>query len=289
MHYNYDHYCHLLWIANQTVIHRLVVHNRPMNLDRTIAVLEQLAPLDLAEEWDNVGLLINPPTHPNAGKILLTIDLTEAVADEAIGKRCGLVLTYHPILFRPASRLDATNAHDRTIMKLIQNNIAVYSPHTALDAVAGGVNDWLTQGVGPGEISFLRPIRERNAGQGRLVVLDSATALEALIARIKQHLGIAGTRFAVAADRKEINTVAVCAGAGGDVFKGIAADCFLTGEMGHHQVLAATMAGTHVILCEHTNTERGYLPVFAEILRNALGNCVDISIAAMDADPIKFN
>ena len=75
--------------------------------------------------------------------LLLTIDLTEAVADEAIASKSDLIITYHPILFRPANRLDAGNAHDRTVMKLVQKNVAVYSPHTALDAVIGGVNDWL--------------------------------------------------------------------------------------------------------------------------------------------------
>ena len=142
-----------------------------MKLQAVIQTLENIAPLTLAEDWDNVGLLINPVRPRNVKKILLTIDLTEAVADEAIAGKTDLIMTYHPILFRPASRLNAGNAYDRTVMKLIQKNIAVYSPHTALDAVIGGVNDWLADGIGDGEVSVLQPIPNSDAGQGRLVEL----------------------------------------------------------------------------------------------------------------------
>jgi len=251
--------------------------------------LHDIAPLELAEDWDNVGLLINPLRARTARKILLTIDLTEAIADEAIAGKTDLIIAYHPILFQPASRLDAGNAYDRTVMKLVQKNIAVYSPHTALDAVIGGVNDWLADGVGDGEISVLHAVPDSDAGQGRLVELKKPVKVKTLVQRIKKHLGLKSLRLASAPEDTPIRTVALCAGAGTDAFKGVKADCYLTGEMSHHNILAATLNGSHVILCEHTNTERGYLPVFAKILRKALGNGIDISISEIDSDPIKFN
>ncbi|MCF7847698.1 MAG: Nif3-like dinuclear metal center hexameric protein [Kiritimatiellales bacterium] len=260
-----------------------------MKLQNIIQALEEIAPLCMAEEWDNVGLLINPLRPRTVKKILLTIDLTEAVADEAIAAKTDLIIAYHPILFRPASRLDAENAYDRTVMKLIQKNIAVYSPHTALDAVIGGVNDWLADGVGEGEVSVLQPLENSDAGQGRLVDLKRPVKLKTLTQRIKHHLGLATLRIAVTAQNTPIKTVALCAGAGTDAFEGIQADCYLTGEMSHHNVLAATLNGSHVILCEHTNTERGYLPIFGKILRKAFGNSIDICVSEMDSDPIKFN
>ena len=260
-----------------------------MKLQATIRILEDIAPLKHAEAWDNVGLLINPLRPRNVRKILLTIDLTEAVADEAIAGKYDLIVAYHPILFRPASRLDAGNAYDRTVMKLVQKNIAVYSPHTALDAVIGGVNDWLADGVGEGEVSVLHPIQDSDAGQGRLVELKKPVKLKTLTQRIKKHLGLKNLRMASSNEDNPIATVALCAGAGTDAFKGVQADCYLTGEMSHHNVLAATLNGSHVILCEHTNTERGYLPVFGKILRKALGNGVEISVSETDADPIQIN
>ncbi|VGO18908.1 Nif3-like dinuclear metal center hexameric protein [Pontiella sulfatireligans] len=260
-----------------------------MKLQTVIQTLEDIAPLHIAEDWDNVGLLINPLRPRNVKKILLTIDLTEAVADEAIAGKVDLIMAYHPILFRPASRLNADNAYDRTVMKLIQKNVAVYSPHTALDAVIGGVNDWLADGVGEGEVSVLQPLGNSDAGQGRLVELKKPVKLKTLTQRIKKHLGLKTLRIASASKDGPVQTVALCAGAGTDAFKGIQADCYLTGEMSHHNVLASTLNGSHVILCEHTNTERGYLPVFGKILRKALGNGVDICVSEIDSDPIKFN
>lgn len=262
------------------------MHNALMKLANVIQILEKIAPLNLAEDWDNVGLLINPLRARKVKNILLTIDLTEAVADEAVAKKADLVIAYHPILFRPAHCLDANNAHDRAVMKLVQQHIAVYSPHTALDAVIGGVNDWLSDGVGEGDISVLQPIPDSDAGQGRLVALKRPVKLKTLALRIKKHLGLKTVRVASAAADEPIKTVALCAGAGSDVFNGVRADCYLTGEMSHHHVLAATLNGSHVILCEHTNTERGYLPVFRKILLKALGNGVDICISSEDADPI---
>ena len=98
------------------------MHNAPMKLESVIHTLEDLAPLQYAEDWDNVGLLINPLKPRAVKRILLTIDLTEAVADEAIAGKADLIIAYHPILFHPASRLNAAHAYDRTVMKLIQKN-----------------------------------------------------------------------------------------------------------------------------------------------------------------------
>ena len=251
--------------------------------------LYHIAPLDLAENWDNTGILINPLKARDIKRIMLTIDLTEAVADEAITAETDLIISYHPILFRPVNRLSTDHAYDRTVMKLIQNNMAVYSPHTALDAVIGGVNDWLAEGVGAGTISVLQPIPQSNAGQGRLVKLESPSSIHELSQRIKTYLNLKNVRIASPTDERPIHTIALCAGAGTDAFKGVIADCFLTGEMSHHNILETTLNGSFVILCEHTNTERGFLPTFAKILAEALGKGVDISISEIDSDPIKFN
>jgi dinuclear metal center YbgI/SA1388 family protein len=241
----------------------------------------------LAEAWDNVGLLLHPLRPRAVKKIWLTIDLTEAVADEAIAAKADLILSYHPILFRPINRLNSENAYDRTVMKLIQKNIAVYSPHTALDAVIGGVNDWLADGLGTGEVSVLHPIENSDAGQGRRVELKKTVQLKTLTQRIKKHLGIQTLRIASANPERPIQTIALCAGAGSDAFSGVQTDCYFTGEMSHHHTLALVQSGASVILCEHTHTERGYLPVFRKLLQKAFPPAVEIVISAADADPLR--
>lgn len=105
------------------------------------AALQTIAPLHLAEDWDNVGLLIEPSTPQSAERILLTIDLTKAVVTEAIESGAKMIVAYHPPIFAPLKRIDGNLA------ALIENHVAVYSPHTALDAAPGGVSDWLAGGL----------------------------------------------------------------------------------------------------------------------------------------------
>ena len=99
-----------------------------MKLESVIETLERIAPLQMAEEWDNAGLLLKPLRQRSIKKVLLTIDLTEAVADEAIAAKTDLIVAYHPILFHPINRLSADIAQDRAVIKLVQKNVAVYPP-----------------------------------------------------------------------------------------------------------------------------------------------------------------
>src|SRR5437867_4141592 len=98
-----------------------------VNLDDITTALQEIAPLELAEEWDNVGLLVEPSRSKPIQRILLTIDLTDAVLDEAIKNKSQMVVAYHPPIFDPIKRLDGRSR----ITRLIEHNIAVYSPHTA--------------------------------------------------------------------------------------------------------------------------------------------------------------
>ncbi len=113
------------------------------------SAIESFAPLHLAEPWDNVGLLIGTPTSPLTGPVLLTIDLSQAVADEAISLNCSAVIAYHPPIFSPLKRLTNSTSTERIVSAMLRHNIAVYSPHTALDACTGGVTDWLADGLLP--------------------------------------------------------------------------------------------------------------------------------------------
>jgi putative NIF3 family GTP cyclohydrolase 1 type 2 len=123
--------------------------------------------------------------------------------------------------------------------------------------------------------------------------------LEQLIIRVKKHLQLEHVRLAIGQNKGcssitsaktdviNVSSVAVCAGSGGSVLKGIKADVLLTGEMSHHEVLEAVSNGTHVILCEHSNTERGFLKVFQDKLNYLLDGQVQIVVSSLDADPLQ--
>ncbi|XP_029954617.1 NIF3-like protein 1 [Salarias fasciatus] len=130
-----------------------------MDLKDVLQVLEQLAPLSLAESWDNVGLLVEPSKPRPVKTVLLTNDLTDAVMEEAEAMSCDLIISYHPPLFRPIKRLVQKDWKQRLAVRAVEAGIAVFSPHTSWDSVKGGVNDWLVGGLGSGRVSVLSQAR----------------------------------------------------------------------------------------------------------------------------------
>lgn len=261
--------------------------------------LERLYPLALAEPWDNVGLLVPPAAgvHGHCRRVLCTIDLTEEVLDEACSAHADLVVAYHPPIFKPLARFDLARSGDRAILRAIRAGIAIASPHTAVDAAPAGVNDWLADALGPGRRRAITPAKAAPgepmppdvAGQGRWVELDRPTPLAELVTRIKEHLDLRRVRVATAVSHgggAPVRSVALCAGAGGKLFESVGAvDLLWTGEMRHHDVLERVATGTSVVLCDHTNTERGYLVRMAARLAGAVPE-LDVGVSARDHEPL---
>ncbi|MBU0677230.1 MAG: Nif3-like dinuclear metal center hexameric protein [Verrucomicrobia bacterium] len=261
-------------------------------LKTVVNAMQDLYPLSWAEDWDNVGLLIEPTGNPEIRKCLLTIDLTEQVLKEARSVKAQMILAYHPVIFDPLTRITSASAKERIIRESIQRNLAVYSPHTALDAAPGGVNDWLADALGEGDRYCIQPQPGSDSciGQGRVVHLNDPVTLRTLARRIRNRLRLKHVRIAYAEKHRKrgakIRTVAVCAGAGASVLQDAEADVYLTGEMRHHDILAATGNGTSVILCEHTNSERGYLKVLKRNLTKAFEGRIRFIVSKEDREPL---
>ncbi len=132
-----------------------------MRLEEVLTILRGLADERLAESWDRVGLQVGDPAWTVRGAILC-IDLTQQVLEEAIGAKASLIVAYHPLIFAPLESVTALEPKSRIVLEAARRRIAVYSPHTALDAVQGGVNDWLCDGLGQG---VREPIRATASGQ----------------------------------------------------------------------------------------------------------------------------
>jgi dinuclear metal center YbgI/SA1388 family protein len=267
----------------------------PLAMTRRISdllpIFEAIAPLGLAEDWDNVGLLLAPRENAEISGVLLTIDLTEAVLREARAEAVELVLAYHPPIFKGPKRLTRRTASERILIDVLTAGLFVYSPHTALDAAPGGINEWLggLLGAGVGHPIVADP-RLAGIGAGRFVELDMPLALTDAIQRIKAGLGLSQLRVAASNRHRAgepIRTFAVCAGAGGSVFERLAhADLLLTGEMRHHDILARVSDGMSVVVTDHTHTERGYLPLLKANLEERLPGLA-VRIAQNDRDPLE--
>jgi len=131
-----------------------------MEFKNVLKILNSFADLKKAEKWDNVGLLIEPTNIDKVSKILLTNDLTQNVLKEAIEKKINCIVSYHPPLFSSFKKLNQNNIKQKIAIQCIENNIAVFSHHTAIDAKCGGVNDWLANGVNNGKLKSNKPLQQ---------------------------------------------------------------------------------------------------------------------------------
>ncbi len=253
-------------------------------LAETLEALDAIAPLRLAGSWDNTGLLLEGDRPIE--QALLTIDLTPSVLEEAVAADVDLVVAYHPPVFRGLKSITRRTAQGRMLLELARRGVHVYSPHTALDCVPGGLNDWLLEAFeGVHDVAPIVPdALQPEAGAGRTATLDTPRELGALVEILKSFLGLPAIRVS-GADSMVVRRVAVCPGAGGSAFEGLTGiDLLLTGEMRHHDVLGFAARGTATVLTDHTNTERGYLPRYAERIRSVLG--IGVALAETDADPL---
>lgn len=282
-----------------------------MELWKVAKKLDQFAPASLAGSWDNVGLLVEPELDQGVGqgaparfkvhRLAVANDLTEAVMQECLDKKVDMIVAYHPPIFRPLKRLTSASWKERIIIRCLANNIALYSPHTALDAIQGGVNDWLIAPFLTGRVSGadVRPLEPGPAnpevGAGRFVTLEEPIALQGAVERVKAHLNLGHLRLAAPSRGSgadfQVGTVSVCAGSGSSVLRAPSApkaDLWVTGELSHHEVLDAVHEGTAVILCEHSNTERGFLrSTLVPQLTALLEDQVEVFACLMDEEPLK--
>ena len=124
-----------------------------------ISTLEALAPPAYQESYDNAGLIVGDPNAKLTGA-LLSLDCTEAVVEEAVRKNCNLIVAHHPIVFKGLKKLNGKNYVERTVIKAIQNNVAIYAIHTNLDHVPKGVNGMIAARLGLENVKILAPKRQ---------------------------------------------------------------------------------------------------------------------------------
>ena len=271
-------------------------------LNRLIKHMEVIAPLKLADQtWDNVGLLVEPPVlRDKANKVLLTIDLTPSVMEEVKkDPAIGAIIAYHPVIFKPLKTLAfSPNTKNHAVLQCVADGIAVYCPHTALDACVNGINQWLISAF-TGNLLNIKPIIPTHSGDGcltgmgRIADFSNPISVDVAVNAIKKHLNLSHLRLARSNRASStIKNVAVCAGSGGSVLSNTVADLLVTGEMSHHEVLAAVERGCNVVLCEHSNSERGYLDVLAVTLQRLFDgdgeSHASVVISRNDKDPLEI-
>lgn len=201
--------------------------------------LESFAPLPLQESYDNAGLQIGL-TEAEVSGVLLCLDVTEAVVDEALRRGCNLIVSHHPLIFRKLAHVTGNTYVERCVAKSIKNDIAIASMHTNLDAALGGVNHKIAEKMGLQRLAGIGEMKCVDGVDGSSGVVGAFAepmAADDFIAMLKRTFNVE----CVQANRplqRPISKVAVCGGAGSflldDAIR-VGADAFVTGEMHYHE------------------------------------------------------
>ena len=232
--------------------------------------MEDLAPAAYAEEWDNPGLNVGNP-DADVKKILVALDATEAVIDEAVEIGADMIITHHPLLFHSVKQINWDKPIGRKVMKLIKNDINMFAAHTNLDAANGGTNDRLAELIG---LKNMQVVAEHPDGIGilRTGTFDEDITTGILAVRVKEALGLDAVRVAGNLSKK-VGKVTICTGAGmsflNDVIKE-KCDVFITADIRYHETQDALDAGLVLIDGTHYGTENIIVPKVAEYIRKKL-------------------
>ncbi|OAV68389.1 hypothetical protein Barb6_02128 [Bacteroidales bacterium Barb6] len=197
-----------------------------------LAEIERLAPLSLQEEYDNAGVQAGN-VHQSATGAILCLDVTEAVVDEALAKGCNLIISHHPLLFKPIKSLTGVTSAERCLIKACRHNLVIYAAHTNLDNAKDGVNYRLADIIGLQSPRILSPQPARtDAGSGIIGELPAETDPAAFLLHLKELFALSSLRHSLL-PRKPVKKIALCGGSGAFLIKEAIsqdADVFITGE-----------------------------------------------------------
>lgn len=269
-----------------------------MNVGEVCAILAEMAPLELAESWDNVGLLVGDRSAP-VSRIMTCLTITPAVVEEAVQKRVDLVVAHHPLPFKPLSKITTDSTAGSLLLGLISAEIAVYSAHTAFDSAVRGINQRWAESLGATNIRPLIPAipagRDASGvsdlGSGRCGTLPAPLALEQFAKAAARVCGAADVRLV--GSGQAIWKFAVACGSGG-TFLQAAVSCgcqaMITGEATFHTCLEAEALGIDLVLVGHFPSERFAMEQLAGDLQAVIaesGSECEVFASAGDTNPLR--
>ena len=260
-----------------------------MKIREITGALEQFAPLSLQDSYDNAGLQIGLTVDAESSGVLLCLDVTEEVIDEAKEKGCNLIVSHHPLMFRPPKRIAGEDIVQRCIIRAIQQGVNIYASHTNLDNAPGGVNYKIAEKLGLQDIVPLCPKPEmEGAGSGVIGILQDSMDKEDFIVLVKETFDAGSVRFN-SWTGETVRKVAVCGGAGAFLISDAInqqADVFITGEIGYHRFFGYD---NFIQLMEigHYESEQYTIELLESIIRNV---CPEIKIekTEIETNPINY-
>ena len=245
-----------------------------MKADKLQQIIEEFAPLDLQESWDNSGFQIKLK-NVDISRVLVAMEVTERVIDEAIDKKIDLLITHHPMLFSPVKSVDDNTFIGNYMVKLINNGINVYSSHTPFDKCDGGNNDYLAKLL---HLCDIKPMASDESGFCRVGTVDGECTVGEYIDQISQWLKIDKSFMSFSGNLDEdVVKVGLCTGAGADFIElAVKEGCqlFITGDVKYHTAQTAKELGLNLLDIGHHGSEK----IFVENMAAYLAKTTDLEI-----------
>ncbi|KAA5540083.1 Nif3-like dinuclear metal center hexameric protein [Roseiconus nitratireducens] len=259
-----------------------------VSLESVCGWLAEIAPLGLAESWDNVGLLLGDPNR-SVERVMTCLTVTDSVVDEAVQERVDLIVSHHPIPFRPLSQITSDTLTGRWLWSLCGSQTAVYSAHTAFDSASEGINQTWAESLELRNVqSILPPEGAATLGSGRYGDLPAPQPVGEIVRRCARQAASPGPVRMVGTPDSAVTRVGFACGSGGSfVSAAHRAGCqlLITGEATFHQCLEAEALGMGLGLLGHYQSERFAMEILAEKMA---ANWPQLSIwpSRRESDPI---
>ncbi len=237
-----------------------------LTVKNVVDIVERLAKPEYAYSWDNCGLCVGDK-EKNVTRVFIALDVTRETILEAHKNNCEMIISHHPLIFKPVYTVNASTNEGEMLSLLFKYDIALYSAHTSLDAANGGVNDALCQKL---ELSDVKLLGEEAISCGRIGVLPKKMTGDELLSFVENKLNCKNLLFG-GVRGKEFLTIACSSGAGDDFYldaQKAGADVFLTGEIKYHVALELKRIGLPFIAAGHYSTEVPVIETLGAYLQN---------------------
>lgn len=235
-----------------------------------IGLMDELAPPELAESWDNPGLQLGSPAWP-VQKIMVALDALPAVVADACEQDADLLITHHPFIFKALKQIDYSTPQGQMIELATRHRLAVFSAHTNLDWASGGLNDAFAEAIDLKNVTPLASLEQAGPGNGlgRIGEMETPTELAGLARSIKTVFGISSLRITGALDMP-VRRAAICTGSGSGLLSAFFesdAQVFISGDLRYHDARDAELYQRALIDLGHFASEH----LMVDLIRRRLG------------------
>jgi dinuclear metal center YbgI/SA1388 family protein len=252
-----------------------------------ISYMEEIAPCCLAEDWDNVGLLIGNKMK-KVKRLLLCLDVTADVVEEAVDINADMIISHHPLIFKGIKNIKELDGKGSIIYKLIKSNISVYSAHTNLDMAEHGVNAELARKLELCDTADMKSTAENGIGLGKIGYLRFPMTLNQFITHVKKSLHTGSLRV-IGNVHGKVSKVATFCGSFDDDLHSVLLhkpDILVTGDVKYHTAMEALESKQCIIDAGHFNTEKIVLSSLQKLISEKFSD-VEVNCSRVEKDPFK--